>query len=219
MLDSFRSDAARPRRRTMSHQHRVHCTNRIVESLIEHSQTRPSSTPPTTTPPPQKTSLFPLCGLFVFLFFFLFFSLFCSDFHCACCSSNVDNMAHAPSASSFHSVTLLSPPLTAKIPPVSDQLTRHTTSVNLGSTRGCHVSPSARCVHTTTTPSCAQLASVRSLPTRGAQATSRTQSECSARSCSRCHWFVAVSNFQILIKLSQPPDAMRCTASAPAPKS
>ena len=76
-------------------------------------------------------------------------------------------------------------------------------------------------------------------PTRGAQATSRTQSVCSANSCSHVQPLVAGSCNQIyivvfifknkiisiinlkltLMRLSQPPDANRSRASAPCAKS
>lgn len=52
---------------------------------------------------------------------------------------------HSPSTSSFHRVTLLLESDTAKMFPVSDQLTRHTGVLKSFNVNGCHWSPSLAC--------------------------------------------------------------------------
>ena len=82
-----------------------------------------------------------------------------------------------PFKSSFHRLTLLSPPLTARTFPLKLQLTLQTTASNSGSTVHFH-SPSVlgSCVHILTVLSCDALAMYDFERTVGAHATSRTQS-------------------------------------------
>ena len=62
---------------------------------------------------------------------------------CCFCHSSIDlTHSHSPFRFSFHSETLLSPPLTASTFPLRLQLTRHSTASNC-STVLCHFSPAA----------------------------------------------------------------------------
>jgi len=83
---------------------------------------------------------------------------------------------HVPSKDSFHKLTLLSPCETAKIFPITDQLTRHTLCSNF---RLCALRnvPFGSSVQIATVLSSDADAIVElGKPTEGAQATSRTQS-------------------------------------------
>mmetsp|Transcript_20273 Transcript_20273/g.77848 ORF Transcript_20273/g.77848 Transcript_20273/m.77848 type:complete len:218 (-) Transcript_20273:184-837(-) len=69
------------------------------------------------------------------------------------------------------------------MPPVRDQLTRHTGASKVRTVLGLHSPPTERCSHTMTRPSSEQEASwLASSPVAGAHATSLTQRECPLRS-------------------------------------
>lgn len=96
--------------------------------------------------------------------------------------------AHWPSLDSRHKLTLLSPPDTAKMLPVSDQLTLHTTSSNVCRMEELHAWLSSL-LQITTRLSCEQEAiTERASPTEGAQATSRIQSVWISSLESSAHW-------------------------------
>lgn len=95
---------------------------------------------------------------------------------------------HCPSDPSRQRLTLLSPPDTARMLPVSDQLTLHTTSSKVLSIVGVQDTLSSL-VQITTLLSWEQLAIIdRWSPKDGAQATSRTQSICISSLFSSTHW-------------------------------
>lgn len=95
---------------------------------------------------------------------------------------------HCPSDPSRQRLTLLSPPETARMLPVRDQLTLHTTSSNVLSIVGFQDTLSSL-VQITTLLSWEQLAIMdRWSPRDGAQATSRTQSMCISSLFSSTHW-------------------------------
>lgn len=111
----------------------------------------------------------------------------------------------------FHKLTLLSPPETARMSPVMDQLTFQTTSVKVFRIVGDHVTRSSL-FHMITRRSWEQLAICdRGSPILGAQATSRTQSECTSKRFSSTQR--SPSSFHILIVLSHPPVANRLIAN------
>lgn len=119
---------------------------------------------------------------------------------------------HWPSVFSFHNVTLLSPPVTARMLPVVDHEMLHTASSNVCSTVEVHSDRSALLLHTITWRSCEAVAICeRGNPIDGAQATSRTQSECASSRCSSTQR--SLSSRQIFTKLSQPPLTRRFTAA------
>lgn len=111
---------------------------------------------------------------------------------------------HWPSLFSFHSETLLSPPVTARTLPVVDQEMLHTASSNVCSTVDVHCERSELLLQMITWRSCdADAICRRGKPIDGAHATSRTQSECASRRCSSVHR--SLSSRQILTRLSHPP--------------
>lgn len=104
-----------------------------------------------------------------------------SDIH----SSMVLTQSHPPLRLSFHKLTLLSPPLTARTLPLRLQLTRQTTASNLSSVL-CQLdelegSAFAWHVQMRTVLSCEAEAMYDLERGVGDHATSRTQSECPAR--------------------------------------
>lgn len=115
--------------------------------------------------------------------------------------------SHCPVKDSFHNVTSLSPDETAKMLPVTDQLTLHTTSGNLFNSVGFQLfCPSS--VQMTTVPSCEHVAiMLEGSPRLGAHATSRIQSLDFWGRTSACHWLSWY--LHILTKLSQPPETKR----------
>lgn len=96
--------------------------------------------------------------------------------------------SHWPSDPSRQRLTLLSPPETARMLPVRDQLTLQTTSSKVLRIVGVQDTLSSL-VQITTLLSWEQLAMVDRLsPREGAQATSRTQSMCISNLFSSTHW-------------------------------
>lgn len=94
---------------------------------------------------------------------------------------------HWPSVPSRHRLTLLSPPETARMFPVKDQLTLHTTSSKVFKIIGVQDTLSSL-VQITTLLSWEQLAIIDFWrPREGAQATSRTQSICISSLFSSTH--------------------------------
>ena len=95
---------------------------------------------------------------------------------------------HWPSTVSFHRLTLLSPPETAKMLPVTDQETCQTTSSKVCKTRWFQELEVPSLVQRMTRRSWEQLAiTVRDKPIDGAQAASRTQSEWPSSLASSTH--------------------------------
>ena len=95
---------------------------------------------------------------------------------------------HWPSTVSFHKLTLLSPPETARIFPVTDQETCQTTSSKVCRTRWFQLLETPSLVHRMTRRSWEQLAiTVRESPIDGAHAASRTQSEWPSSLASSTH--------------------------------
>lgn len=95
---------------------------------------------------------------------------------------------HCPSVPSRQRLTLLSPPDTAKMLPVRDQLTLHTTSSKVFKIVGFQEILSSL-VQITTLLSWEQLAIIeRWSPKEGAHATSLTQSICISSLFSSTHW-------------------------------
>lgn len=96
--------------------------------------------------------------------------------------------------------------------PVVDHEMLHTASSNVCSTVEVHSDRSALLLHTITWRSCEAVAICeRGNPIDGAQATSRTQSECASSRCSSTQR--SLSSRQIFTKLSQPPLTRRFTAA------
>jgi len=120
---------------------------------------------------------------------------------------------HSASGDSFQRVTLLSPPATAKIFPVIDQLTLQTTSGNLGRIfliQFEFADDAFSWVQITTVPSWEQLAiTLEGNPIEGPQATSRTQSVWYSKTSSVFQVFSPSMYLQIFIRLSQPPETKR----------
>lgn len=107
-------------------------------------------------------------------------------------SGTVEIHSHAPSRFCFHRDTSLSPDDTARTFPVIDQETRHTGAGKVFISAADHGPEGCDCVQMTTPLSSEQLATMlHGIPVAGAQATSRTQSECRGdESCelpSSCH--------------------------------
>lgn len=95
---------------------------------------------------------------------------------------------HCPSDPLCQRLTLLSPPDTARMFPVKDQLTLHTTSSNVFKIVGVQDTLSSL-VQITTLLSWEQLAIIECWsPSDGAQATSLTQSMCISKRFSSTHW-------------------------------
>lgn len=95
---------------------------------------------------------------------------------------------HCPSLFSLHKLTLLSPPDTAKIFPVRDQLTLQTTSSKVCKIVGVQVTLSSL-VQITTRLSWEHEAIIeRGKPIEGAHETSRIQSVCISSLLSSVHW-------------------------------
>ena len=102
---------------------------------------------------------------------------------------------HWPSTVSFHRLTLLSPPETAKMFPVTDQETCQTTSSKVCKTRWFQELEVPSLVQRITRRSWEQLAiTVRDKPIDGAQAASRTQSEWPSSLASSTH---SLSSLQV----------------------
>lgn len=110
---------------------------------------------------------------------------------------------------SFQRVTLLSPPVTARILPVIDQLTDQTTSSNVWRMVGDQFTRSVLFQMITWRSCEAEAIWERGRPIEGAQATSRTQSECASRRFSSTQR--SFSSRQMRTQLSQPPLAKRFT--------
>lgn len=94
-------------------------------------------------------------------------------------SGTVEIHSHAPSRFCFQSDTSLSPDDTARTFPVIDQETRHTGAGKVFISAAAQGPEACDCVQMTTPLSSEQLATIlHGMPVAGAQATSRTQSEC-----------------------------------------
>lgn len=107
-------------------------------------------------------------------------------------SGTVEMHSHAPSRFCFQSETSLSPDDTASTFPVIDQETRQTGAGNVFISAAAHGPDACDCVQMITPLSSEQLATMlHGMPVAGAQATSRTQSECrgeeSSELPSSCH--------------------------------
>ncbi len=104
---------------------------------------------------------------------------------------------HCPSTVSFHKLTLLSPPDTAKMLPVTDHETCQTTSSKVWSTRWFQLLETPSLVQRMTLRSWEQLAmTVRGSPMEGAQAASRTQSEWPSSLASSTHSLSSLTGFK-----------------------
>mmetsp|Transcript_10587 Transcript_10587/g.43767 ORF Transcript_10587/g.43767 Transcript_10587/m.43767 type:complete len:297 (-) Transcript_10587:421-1311(-) len=131
--------------------------------------------------------------------------------HCTDCTC-----VHWPSMASFQRVTWLLASDTARILPVTDQLTRHTGAPKLCSCTLVHAAPASAWVQICTVPSCDALAIVfLGRPMLGAQAASRTQSECAESVCSSAHSPPTACCTQTLSVLSHPALTSRRTGAAP----
>lgn len=130
----------------------------------------------------------------------------------------VFTFSHSPRRFSFHKLTLLSPPLTAKTFPLKLQLTLHRTTSKfktlLFHCPGCAGSE----VQMRTVLSCDAEAIYDFCKTVGDHATSRTQSVCPVNgSCSCLYDWLAWSKAQILNTLSLPPVTNLRIPPTPAP--
>mmetsp|Transcript_27484 Transcript_27484/g.87414 ORF Transcript_27484/g.87414 Transcript_27484/m.87414 type:complete len:261 (+) Transcript_27484:286-1068(+) len=130
-------------------------------------------------------------------------------------SSTCPRLSQSPELVCFHSETTSSPLEMARIVPVIDQLTRQTGAEKIISLYW-HCSPAIfGKVHTTTFLSCEHVATTESTSLGiGDHATSRTQSVCRAGKINSGTHCPSPVHLQILIKLSQPPEARRLSAMA-----
>mmetsp|Transcript_5682 Transcript_5682/g.16909 ORF Transcript_5682/g.16909 Transcript_5682/m.16909 type:complete len:200 (+) Transcript_5682:319-918(+) len=122
------------------------------------------------------------------------------------CTHSLSPLAESAWRLSCQSETLLSPVLTARMPPVSDHETFHTVEEKGGSAVLDHCEDAASRDQMRTRWSWEQLATTDAGDeAMGAQATSRTQSVCSASVASSDQPCVLGSCFHTLTRLSHPP--------------